>query len=243
MIIFDDYFEGSGRLDGHVSDSGLEWGSFYYVYDKWGNPVWAPPEGEGDPPYEVDNGLINPYYPQESPLRVLNAWAGSEYIDPWTPWSTGTGDFTLTCVVEFRSTESELSDDVFRVGVFGGDDGYKTLIEYNPYWEEAAVSLDLGDHDPQFVPVGHLLNYAGTNTFSMRFSLRSWGEDTPHLPFQLLINGTVVQSFEVAPSYPGRPHIELSSASPIKIKRLYIENGQPPPPAFWTDIVRAEEVP
>lgn len=243
MIIFDDYFEGSGRLDGHVSDSGLEWGSFYYVYDEWGNPVWGSPKGEGDPPYELDNGLINPYYPEESPLRVLNALAGDQHIDPWTPWDTGYGDFTLTCVIEFRSTESELSDDTFKVGTFGGEDGYKTLIEYKPYSEEAAVSLDFGDHDPQFVDVSHLLNYAGTNTFSMRFSLRRRADDPPALPFQLLVNGTVVQSFEVEPSYPGRPHIELSSASPIKIKRLYIENDQPPPPVFWTNIVRAEETP
>lgn len=241
MIIFDDYFEGPGWLEGHTSDSGLEWGAFYTEYDEWGDPVDSdPPVG---PPYDVDNGLINVYYPQESPLRVLKGTAGSEYIDPWTPWGTGFGDFTLTCVVEFRSTESELSNDTFRVGTFGGSDGYMTLIEYKPYSEEAAVSLDWGDHDPQFVPVGHLLNYSGTNTFSMRFSLRSRDDETPELPFQLLINGVVVQSFEVAPRYSGRPHIQLSSASPIKIKRLYISTVEPPPPVFWTDIVRAEETP
>lgn len=241
MIIFDDYFEGPARIWEHVSDSGLAWNGFYIAYDEWGDLV------DSDSPvgatYDVDSGLINRYYPNESPLHILKGWAGSEYYDPWTPWHTGYGDFTLTCVVEFRATESELSNDTFKVGVFGGDDGYMTLIEYKPYWEEAAVSLDWGDHDPQFVDVSHLLNYAGTNTFSMRFSLRNWGDDEPALPFQLLINGTVVQSFEVAPSYPGRPHIELSSASPIKIKRLYIENSQPPPPVFWTDIVRAEETP
>lgn len=239
MIIFNDYFEGPARLDGHTSDSGLEWSAYYVAYDEWGDPVDpGPPVGA---PYDVDSGLINRYYPNESPLRVLNGWAGSEYIDPWTPWDTGYGDFTLTCVIEFRATESELSDDTFKVGTYGGDDGYTTLIEYKPYSEEAAVSLDWGDHDPQFVDISHLLNYAGTNTFSMRFSLRD--DDTPALPFQLLVNGTVVQSFEVAPSYPGRPYIELSSASPIKIKRLYIENSQPPPPVFWTNIVRAEETP
>lgn len=232
MIIFDDYFEGPTWLNGHTSDTGLEWDAYY-------SGSFTPV----DPPYDVDSGLINHYYPNESPLTILYGWAGSEYIDPWTPWSTGYGDFTLTCVIEFRATESELSDDTFKVGIYGGGDGYKTLIEYKPYSEEAAVSLDWGDHDPQFVPVGHLLNYAGTNTFSMRFSIRSGDDPDEGGPFQLLINGVVVQSFEKRPSYSGRPYIELSSASPIKIKRLYIEKDQPPPPVFWTNIVRAEEIP
>lgn len=243
MIIFDDNFEGPAHIWEHVSDSGLEWDGFYRQYDEWGDPVWDAPEDEGELPYEVDNGLVNVYYPNESPLAVLQANAGTNAVGPWESWRTGYGDFTLTCVIEFRASESELSDDTFRIGTYGGDDGYTTLIEYKPYSEEAAVSLDWGDHDPQFVPVGALLNYAGTNTFSMRFSIRSEDDPDEGGPFQLLINGVVVQSFEKRPSYSGRPYIELSSASPIKIKRLYIEKDQPPPPVFWTNIVRAEEIP
>lgn len=244
MIIFDDNFVGPAHIWEHVSDSGLEWSGYYFLYDEWGDPVWEPPEDEGEPPQEVDNGLINPYYPEESPLRVLNGWAGDAHIDPWTPWSTGKGDFTVTCELEFRASESELSSDVFKIGLYDSVDGYTTLIEYKPYSEEAAVSLDWGHHDPQFVSVSHLLVYPGVNVFRMHVSTHRRPDEPPAPPFRLAINGTVVQSFEGLTTYPnGRPFISLSSASPIKVKRLYISTVEPPPPVFWTDIVRAEETP
>ena len=244
MIIFDDNFVGPAHIWEHVSDSGLEWDGYYIQYDEGGDPVWVAPEDEGEYPYDVDNGLVNIYYPNESPLVVLQADAVLHRGDPWEPWITGDGDFTITCELEFRATESELSSDVFQFGLYDLMDGYKTLVEYRPYSETAAVSLDFGEHDPQFVSVGHLLVYPGTNVFRMNVSARGGPDGPPPLPFSLSINGVEVQSFDGLSTYPnGRPFIRLSSASPIKIKRLYISTVEPPTPVFWTDIVRAEETP